>query len=264
MAARAMWKASLAFGDVELAVKLYAAAQDQDVHFRLLHRKDLTPVAQRVVDPRTREEVPREQVKRGLEIDSGLFAVIDEEDQAAAEPKASRTIEVTRFVPRAAVDLSYYERPYFLGPDGSATEDDYFALAEALGASGRVGIARWVMRKKRSFGVLEARGHHLALISLRPAGEVVSASSLPTPSGSEIRTAERNLAEQLVAALDAPFDPEALHDDYRERVLALIEAKAAGKKPKLPKEALPPKAKGDLSAMLKKSIAEAKKARRAA
>ncbi len=257
-----MWKASLALGDVELSVKLYAAAEDKDVHFRLLHRKDLVPVTQRVVDRRTREEVPREQVRRGIEVDRGVFVVLDDADRVAAEPEPSRTIEITRFVPREAVDLAYYERPYYLGPEGPA--DDYFALAEALAASGRVGVARWVMRKKRSFGVLEARGRHLALVSLRPADEVVAAATLPAPGGSEIRSAERSLAEQLIAALDAPFDASALRDDYRERVQALLDAKAAGKKPKRVKEAAPPKPGGDLSAVLKRSLAAVKKGRRAA
>lgn len=262
--ARAMWKAQLALGDVEIPVKLYAAVQDRDVHFRLLHAKDRVPVKQRMVDPRSGEEVAPEAVRRGVEIDSGLFVVLGDDDLAAAEPEASRTIEVRRFVPRAAIDLSFYARPYFLGPDGAQACADYFALAAAIGDGERVGVAHWVMRKKRSFGALVARGPHLALVTLRSADEVVAAGQLPQPGGSEIRAAERALAEQLVAALDAPFDPAQLRDEYRERVEALIEAKAAGRKPKLPKEAAPPKPSGDLAAVLKRSLAAAKESRRAA
>ena len=260
--ARAMWRATVGLGKVGVPVKLYAAAEDRDVHFRLVHREDLTPVAQRMVDPETGDEVASEDVKRGLEIERGLFVVLDEDERAALEPKASRAIEVTRFVPREAIDLSYYDRPYYLGPDGAI--DDYFALVEAIAASGRVGVARWVLRKRRNFGVLEVRDGHLALVSLRSSDEVVAAASLPDAGDAPVRPAERSLAEQLITALDGPFDPKELQDDYRDRVLAFIAAKAKGKKPKAVRERMPRKTTGDLASVLKKSIAAAKKARRAA
>lgn len=224
--ARAMWKASLEIGDASLPVKLYAAAEDRGVHFRLLHRDDHTPVQQRMVD-REGEEVAPEATRRGLEVEPGVFVALDAEDFAAAEPEASRRIEVTRCVPRGSIDLAWFERPYYLGPDGDPAA--YFALAAALDETGRRGIARWTMRRKRYFGALEARGPYLALVSMRAADAVIGADQLERPGGPALRAAERKLAEQLVATLDAPFDADALRDEHRERVLALIEAKAQGR-----------------------------------
>jgi DNA end-binding protein Ku len=259
--ARAMWKGSLELGRTRIPVKLHAVVEERGVHFRLLHAKDKVPVRQRMVDPSTGEEVEHGEVRRGLELDEGVFVVLDDDELARLDPKPSRSIEITRFVPADAIDLAWYSRPYFLSPDGC--EDDYFALAQALHASGRRGIARWVMRNQQYFGALASHGEHLALIALHASNQVVAADQLEAPSGSTISASERKLAEQLIAALDAPFDPKELRDDYRERVEKLIRAKRSGRSFKV-KEAAPPRARGDLAEVLKKSLRAAKGSRRAA
>jgi DNA end-binding protein Ku len=187
--------------------------------------------------------------------------LLSEEELAAAEPTASREIEIARFVPAGAVDPSWYRRPYLLGPDGD--DAGYFALARALGASGRVGLARWTMRKRFYTGALSARGDHLSLIALHDASDVVTAADLERPSGPEIAKGERKLAEQLVSALDAPFEPGALRDEYRERVLALIEARAQGRRFAMPREAVS-KPRADLEDALRESLKNAKGRRVAA
>lgn len=259
--ARAMWKAGLEIGREVLPVKLYAAVEDHSVHFRLLHREDHVPVKQKMVDPATGREVASEEIQRGIEIDKGLFVLLKPEDLAQVEPKPSRNIEVTRFVPRAALDPSWYSRPYFLGPDGA--EGDYLALLEVLGEAERVGIARWVMRGKRYFGALVPHESHLALVAMHSANEVVPASELPRPEGPAIKREERALAEQLVSTLDAPFDASELKDEYRDRVLAFLEAKAKGKKLRV-KEGPPPRKVSDLTQALKRSLRVAKESRHAA
>lgn len=223
-----MWKAALRFGDEELPVKLYSAAVDRDVHFRLLHAKDEVPVTQRMVDPASDEEVAPDAVRRGIEVERGVFVVLDEKELDAAQPAASRAIEVARFVPRAAIDPGWYRRPYWLGPDGR--DADYAALARALEESERCGVARWVLRKKRYVGALAGAGGYLALVTMAPAEEVVTGEELAPPEGAPIRKEERRLAEQLLAALDAPFDPAALRDTHRERLRELLAAKAEGRK----------------------------------
>jgi DNA end-binding protein Ku len=260
MAARAIWKASLEFGEVRVPVKLYAAAEDRGVQFRLLHAKDRVPVRQRLVDRSSQQEVAPEDAQRGLEVEPGLFVVMRPREIAAAAPKPSRTIEVMRFVPAAAIDISWYERPYFLGPDSSTA--DYGALLRALGETGLCGIARWTLRGRRYFGALHARDSHLALITLRPAQEHVAALPLPGPDPS-IRAGERELAGQLVAALAGRFDPAALRDEYRERVLALVAAKAKGRSYRPAREAMPRSAP-DLQRALQQSLRAAGKKRRAA
>ena len=136
-----MWKASLDLGgDVQVAVKSYAAIEDRDLHFRLLHAKDAVPVRQRVVEPRSGEEVAPESVQRGVALEPGIFVVMNDDELAAAGAEPSRTIDVMRFVPRGAIDAAWYSRPYFLGPDGSA--GDYGALLAAIRDGQVLGIAR--------------------------------------------------------------------------------------------------------------------------
>lgn len=259
--ARAMWKASLVTGDAAIPVKLYSAVEDKGVHFRLLHQRDHVPVEQRMIDPKTGQEVSREHIVRGLELERGLFVVLRDEELEALRPKPSRDIAVTRVVARSAIDPSWFHRPYYLGPDGQTA--DYFALSRVLEQEDWAGIAHWVMRSKRYHAALVGRGGHLALLSLFSADEVVSADQLSAPGGPPLRKEERALAEQLVASLDAPFDPSALEDEWRERVLELIEAKAKGKRLALPK-AKRPHASEDLSAALRQSLKKAKGARVAA
>ena len=251
-----MWKASLDLGDVQVPVKLYAAIEDRDIHFRLLHAKDAVPVRQRLVDPRTGEEIAPEAVQRGVALEPGIFVVMKDEELAAAHGEPSRTIEVMRFVPRGAIDAAWYSRPYFLGPDGSASE--YGALLAAMRDSEVVGVARWAMRGKRYFGALEARDSHLALIAMHAAEEVVSAAQLDAPNGAPVREAERALADQLVAALEGTFDPAEVRDGYRERVLALIDAKEKGRPPRPVAREAAPGAVTDLSRALKQSIQRAR------
>jgi len=260
--ARAMWNAQLDVAGTTVGVKLYAAVEDRGVHFRLLDRKDKLPVQQQLFDPRTGQPVPGDAIRKGVEVERGVFVVLSEEDLAATAPPESRTIECLRFVPRSAVDIAWYRRPYYLGPDPSEL-GNYFALVEALRESGRVGVARWTMRKQRHFGVLEAERDHLVLVALRSAAEVVAASSLALPPAGEVREAERKLAEQLVAALDAPFEPAALRDDYRERVEKLVAAKAKGESYRVDEPRAPYKVT-DLAAALERSLAAAKKRRSAA
>lgn len=258
MAARAMWKGRIRFGDVDVPVKLYSAVKSTGgIHFRLLHEKDLEPVKQEMVDPESGRVVEHDNVRRAFPTDDGVLVMLDDAELAALEPDASRDIEITHFVEPEAITHPWYDRPYFLGPDDS--DDEYFALAEALRRQNLEGVARWVMRKKEYVGALRVEGDYLMLMTLRHAGEVVPASALEAPGGRTLDKREIRMAKQLVAALEGDFDPAAYRDEYRDRVLELVEAKAEGKVLKFPKA---PKKKQDddsLAAMLEQSLAAAKK-----
>ena len=259
--ARAMWKGVIAFGDVEVPVKLYSAVQEEGVHFRLLHEADQVPVRQEMVNPETGEVVPRESIRKGFEVESGEFVVLGEDELEKLRPKASRTIEITGFIEPPEVDAQWYDRPYYLGPD--ANDSLYFALADALEQSGREGLARWVMRKTEYRGALRVRDGYLALMTLRSAEEVVPATALEVPAGREPDAREIRMARQLVEALEGPFEPEEFRDEYRDRVLELVEAKAAGRS--IPRGKAPPRrTEGSLAAALEASVKRAKKKGKAA
>jgi DNA end-binding protein Ku len=231
MTARAMWKGVLRIGDARVPVKLYAAVQDHDIHFRLLDRKDLTPVTQALVDPDTDDVVPYEATQRGYLTPERELVMLHPTELEALTPKESRDIELRRFVPAGAIDSQWYDRPYYLGPDQSAAP--YSALTTALARSESEGIASWVMRKKAYFGALRVHAGNLVLISLRRAGEVVTVDSLDLPTGNALDTKELQMAKQLMEMLEDDFDPASYRDAYRDQVLALIESKKQGKRPKL-------------------------------
>ena len=261
MGARAIWKASIRIGSVEVPVKLYSAVQDRSIHFRLLDAKRKEPVKQHMVDPDTGEVVDSADVRRAFESEEGRLVILDEEELAEVLPEASREIEITRFVPPEEITHQWYDRPYFLGPD----EEDaaYFALAQALKKRGVEGVARWVMRNKEYVGALREEDGYLMLITLRHAGEVVPASALSPPTGRALEEREVGMAKQLVAAMEDDFDVAAYHDEYRERVLELVEAKAAGKVVKFPRA----EAKTEdvsLADVLERSVAAAGKGRKRA
>jgi len=260
MTARPMWKASLRLGRVDVPVKLYAAVEEHGIHFRLLEARTRQPVQQRMIDPRTEEEVPPEAVRRGVEVERGVFVLLDEKELAATVPEPSRDIEIVRTVPSDAIDPAWYVRPYYLGPDGSAPR--FAALVQALEQSALRGVARWSMRRKRYTGALAAHGSHLVLLTLRAPEEVV-AREIAAPDSKAVTQAERKLADQLVAALDAPFDPEALRDEYGERVEAFARAKARGRSLHVARESVP-RASGDLARALERSVASLRQKHRAA
>ena len=233
MAARAIWKARIRFGAVDVPVKMYSAVQDRAVHFRLLDATRREPVKQHMVNPETGEVVESGQIRRAFVNEADELVMLDDEELAELTPEPSRDIQVTRFVPPEQITHEWYDRPYYLGPDEE--DEGYFALAAALRKREVEGVAHWVMRSKEYVGALRAEGDYLMLITLRHAGEVVPASALPAPTGRALDEREIAMARQLVAAMEDPFDIAAYHDEYRERVLEFVQARAAGKVVRFPR-----------------------------
>jgi len=255
--ARAIWKCVIQFEDVELPVKLYSAVQDRAVHFRLLHKKDRQPVKQMMVNPDTGEEVPKERIRKGAEFEPGMFVLLNDEELNEAEPEASRTITIERFVPPAAISHQWFERPYYLGPDGD-DDQPYWNFVQALERQGKAGVARWVMRNKNYAGALRIEQGYLMLIALRFSEEVVLAEDLEAPKGRELEKNELIMAGQLIGAMVDQFEPEQFRDEFRDKVLRMVQDKAKGKKLKLVK----PKKKGgqeSLERALEASLAAVRK-----
>lgn len=262
MAARAIWKGVLRLGPVTVPVKLYSAVEDRRVHLRLLHAADQVPVKQVMVHPGTGRPVPPEEIRKGYDTGEGEIVLLSEEELAALVPAESREVELTGFVDPSLLSEQWYDRPYYLGPDGH--EAAYYALARALDEEGKEGLARWTMRKKAYVGALRAEEGRLELITLHHAEEVVDAASLPRPKGRRPEPQELRMAEQLLGALAADFDPGAYRDEYRDRVLELVEAKAKGAAPEFPPPAQPKPEAVSLTDVLRASLERVGKEKRVA
>lgn len=233
MAARAIWKGELHCGGIRLPVGVYSAVQDHSIRFHLLHDQDKERLKIRLRNANTNEIVEYGAAKRGYQLEPGLFVILDESDLESIEPPASRDIEITRFISTEKISHPLYDRPYYLAPAEDA--DDYYAFAAALHEENKVGIAKWVMRKKAYVGAVHSDGRYLMLITLRHVEEVLRATDLESPGGSKPSQKEVQLAQQLVATLADDFHPEQFHDEYRDRVMKLIESKRRGHRIKLKK-----------------------------
>ena len=254
MPARAIWKGVLKIGSRDLPVKLYSAVHDRKVRFHVLQEQSKSGVKQKMVR-QTGKAVASDDIRKGYEVEPGKFVVVKDEELERLKPEESRDVLVKRFVPSSEISNEWYERPYYLCPDGD--ESEYFALAEALHRRNAVGIVRWSMRGKAYVGAITTHGDYILLIKTRYSEEVLS-QKLSAASGPPLDQKELKMANELVAALEADFKPEEFHDEYRERVLTFVEAKAHGKHPRLPgiKER---KTGGSLGDQLSRSLAALKR-----
>ena len=256
---RAIWSGSVSFGLVNVPVKLMTATSPKDVRFHQLHDEDGGRINQKRVCSVDGEEVEYQHIVKGYDLGGGRYVVIDPEELAAIDVEANRTIDIEEFVDLAEIDPVYFEKSYYLVPDGRA-EKPYALLVETMTRTGKVALGRFVLRTKQYLATLRARDGVLVLATMLYADEVVDPADLDVPTASETQPTKReiDMASQLVESLSAPFDPAKYHDDYREKVLSLIEAKADGEvitRPEAPAEKAPVV---DLMAALEASLARAK------
>lgn len=260
---RAIWSGSISFGLVNIPVKLYSAVSRKTVHFNQLDARTGSRVKQKRVDAETGEEVPWDQVVKGYELPSGAYVTVDEDELAALDPKAVRTIEIEEFVDLADIDPIFYDTAYYLAPEGGPKP--YALLVRALEEQGKVGIAHFVMRTKQYLAAIRPADGVLMLSTMVYADEVNDPSAIPELEDvAEVELSDRELAmaSQLVESLATDFEPDRFHDTYREAVLELIDRKASGEDVVVPITAAAPAKVVDLMAALEASVAEAKEARR--
>jgi DNA end-binding protein Ku len=260
---RAIWSGAISFGLVNVPVKVYSAVSAKTVRFNQLNGKTGTRIAMKRVDPSTGEEVPYEDLVKGFELSKDRYVVITPEELDAVAPDKSRTIDIEDFVELADIDPVYYDHPYWLVPDKGAGKA-YTLLVQAMKESGRVAIARVVLRQKEHLVALRASGGGLMMQTMNFADEVVRSEDLDELlAAAETTASEREvaMAMQLIDSLTTGFAPDAYSDSYREQVLALIERKAAGEEIAVQPEAAAPAKVPDLMAALEASLAAAPAAR---
>lgn len=262
MAARAIWAGNLELGSSTLPVKLYSAVQDRSIRFHVLDAKTKSRVKQHMVDPETGEEVASGDIRKGYEVERGTFVLLDDDELSKLEPKASRDIEITRFVPAGRISHLWYEHPYYMGP--ASDNDSYFAFVEALQNENKEGVARWVMRNRPYVGALRVNEDYLVLITLKSADEVLSADEIRSPkeiglpAPKRVSTTEVRRFEKLIQKKSAKeLSREELRDDRAERLIKLVERKQARHKDIVETELAEhkPEKVVDLMEVLKKSLA---------
>ncbi len=227
---RAIWSGAISFGLVTVPVKLYSALNRKTVRFHQLSGKTGVRVVQKRVDPQTGEEVPYEDIVKGYEIAPDRYVVIEPGELDGLQPEKSKAIEIEDFVELAQIDPIFYEHPYYLAP-GPGGAKAYRLLLEAMQETGRVAIARFVMRSKEQLVAIRPMDGVLEMATMLFADEILAPDRLEEmPDPSEMETTERELdvAKQLVNSLAGDFNPDKYRDTYREEVLALIERKAQG------------------------------------
>jgi DNA end-binding protein Ku len=258
--ARAIWSGAISFGLVNVPVKLYSATSPKTVRFHQLSSKTGARIRQKRVDPSTDEEVPFEDIVKGYEITPDHYVLIAPEELESLDPKATKTIDVEDFVDLSEIDPIYYDHSYYLAPSTGGAKA-YRLLLDAMRDTGKVGIGLVVLRSKQQLCALRPNGDVLTLSTMLFGDEVLSPDRLDELDGlgdAEASPRELKMAEQLIESLSTEFDPSKYHDEYRERVLELIEKKAAGEEIAVQPEADEPEVAPDLMAALEASLAALK------
>jgi len=227
-----MWKGSIAFGLVNIPVELFSAVRDHRPRFRLLHAKDESPVHYERVCATEGKPVGWEDLVKGYEYEKGQFVVLSKDDFKTAALEKTKTVDILDFVSPGEIDERYFETPYYLQP-GKGADRAYALLREAIRESGRVGIAKIILRDAQHLAAVEAIGEAIVLTMMRFSDELRDMDDFRFPKASGIRPAEMKMALQLIGNLEAKWDPEKYTDEYKTNLMRIIEAKLKGKKPRL-------------------------------
>jgi DNA end-binding protein Ku len=211
---------------------LYSAVRDHRPRFRLLHAKDESPVHYERVCQSDGKPVAWEDLVKGYEYEKGQFVVLTRDDFKTAALEKTRTIDILDFVDPAEIDERYFETPYYLEP-GKGGDKAYALIREAIRESGKIGVAKIILRDAQHLAAVEAIGDALVLTMMRFADELADLQDFSFPSSSGIRAPELKMARQLVESLSASWEPGKYTDEYTENLKRLIKAKLKGRAPKL-------------------------------
>ena len=248
-----IWGGSISFGLVSVPVKLTPATRSKDVSFNQLEAESGARIRLRRVSEQTGEEVPMDQIVKGYEISKGRYVVVEKDELDAIAPKATRNIEIEDFVDLDEIDPIYFVSPYYVLPDKSAAKP-YRLLLEAMQELRKVAIGRVVMRGKEHLVAIRPMGDLLCVETMRYADEVIPIEEVGGAPEADLSEKELAMARQLVESLAEGFDADKYENEYREQLMGLIEAKAAGEEVVAEPEAEEPAKVLDLMAALEASL----------
>jgi DNA end-binding protein Ku len=254
--ARAIWKGSISFGLVNIPIALYPATRREELKFRLLRKSDLSPVNYKRVAEKDGKEVPWDQIVKGYEYEKGKYVILQDEDFQRVDLEATQTVDIQDFVEQEEIDPIFFYKPYYLEPQKGG-DKAYALLRDALKDSGKVGIAKVVIKTREYLAGVKPEDGVLVLELMHFADELADPGKLHVPKKTEVGKREMNMAKSLIDSMSSKWNPEKYKDDYREALMEVIEEKveAGGKEiEEKPKKAPRSTKVIDLVSVLQKSL----------
>jgi len=221
---RAIWKGSISFGLVNVPITLYPATEREELKFRLLRANDLSPVNYQRVAEADGKVVPWDQIVKGYEYEKDKFVVLKEEDFKRVDVEATQTVDIMDFVSLAEINPMFFHKPFYMEP-GKGGAKAYVLLREALRKTGKVGVAKVVIKTRQYLAAVKPNAKGLVLELMHFANELVDAVTLQVPAANEITKAEMEMAQALIDRMTSPWKPEKYVDDYKTALLELIDRK---------------------------------------
>jgi DNA end-binding protein Ku len=261
---RAIWKGSISFSLVNIPIALYPATRREELKFRMLRKSDLSPINYKRVAEADGKEVPWDDIVKGYEYEKGKFVVLKDEDFKRVDIEATQTVDIVEFVQLEEIDPVFFDRPYYLEPEKKG-EKAYAMLREALKKTGKVGIAKVVIKTRQHLASVKPNGKVLVLELMHFAEELIETSSLKVPGDIAIGAKELDMAEELIERMTGKWDPNKYTDDYTHALLELIEKKieAGGKElPEAPAPRQRPAKVIDLASVLQESLQQTQKGKK--
>lgn len=258
---RAIWKGSISFSLINIPIALYPATRREELKFRLLRAGDLSPVNYKRVAEADGKEVPWDQIVKGYEYEKGKFVVLKDEDFSRADIEATQSVDIMDFVKIGEIDPIFFDKPYYLEPEKRG-EKAYALLREALKQTGKVGIAKVVIKTRQHLAAVKPEKNLLVLELMHFAEEIIDTAELKIPANTTIAAKELDMARDLVAKMSDKWDATKYRDDYRHVLLEVIQEKvqSGGKEVAARGKAKKPTNVVDLVSVLQESLAHAEKA----
>lgn len=254
---RAIWSGAISFGLINIPIKLFSAIETTNLDLDMLDKDDFSNIKFKRVNESTGKEVAYANIVKGYKIDE-KYVVLEEEDFEAADAEKTKTIDILSFADETEIDSIYYEQPYYLEPTKGAAKA-YSLLRDAMVKSGKVGVTNFVLRNKQALAILKPYKEVIVLNRIRFEQEIRPTDELKLPKVTSTKNKEVEMAHKLIEQLTEKFDISAYKDEYSEKLLKIIKAKAKGKKAKATPMKVVHKQKDDLMTMLKASLETKKK-----
>jgi DNA end-binding protein Ku len=261
--AHAIWSGSINFGLVTIPVKLFTAVRANDLSFNLLHAKDEGRIKYERICSVDNKPVPWDEIVKGYEYEKGEYVVLTDEDFKKVNPEATQSVEILEFVELEKIDPMFFDKPYYLEPTKQGRHA-YALLREALERAGKVAIARVVIRTKETIAAVKPSGNALVLELMHWADELVEQADLDFPAEIKLPEAEMKMAKMLIDSMSVDeFEPQKFTNAYHDELMAMIEARAAGKEVPRPKRAPRTSKVVNLMDVLQQSLEESRARREA-